>query len=318
MYQGIYHGKQAHDVDIDTVLDRAKAAGVEKILVTAGSLEESKQALDFVRNPKYSNFLFSTVGVHPTRCDEFESKREPAFGNEIEISELSQTNPSQISASEVEIPLCAQQHIEALADVIQQSNRSVRAVGECGLDYDRTQFCSKEVQLRYFPLQFELARRSELPMFLHDRNTGPDFANMVRMFRDYFSTGVVHSFTGTSEELHELLELDLYIGINGCSLKTQENLQVMAEIPLNRLMIETDAPWCDIRATHAGYRHVKTQFASEKKEKHKPASSSTVKNRNEPCHIRQVLEVIAGHRGIDDIEALAAQIYDNSIRVFGN
>lgn len=61
-------------------------------------------------------------------------------------------------------------------------------------------------------------------MYLHNRNTGNDFFDIVKQNRNRFSTGVVHSFTGTPQEVKQILELDLYIGINGCSLKTQENL----------------------------------------------------------------------------------------------
>lgn len=61
-------------------------------------------------------------------------------------------------------------------------------------------------------------------MYLHNRNTGDDFYNLVRKNRDRFTTGVVHSFTGSIEEIKQIVELDLYIGINGCSFKTQENL----------------------------------------------------------------------------------------------
>ena len=69
------------------------------------------------------------------------------------------------------------------------------------------------------------------------------------------SGGVVHSFTGSQEELEELLtKTPFYIGINGCSLKTKENLEVVAKIPLDKIMLETDCPWCEVRPTHAGYR----------------------------------------------------------------
>jgi len=53
--------------------------------------------------------------------------------------------------------------------------------------------------------------------------------------------------SGTMEEMKTLVELDLFIGVNGCSLKTEENLKVIKEIPNDKIMIETDAPWCDIR-----------------------------------------------------------------------
>ena len=88
---------------------------------------------------------------------------------------------------------------------------------------------------------------------------------MVKENRDKFEGGVVHSFTGNIEELKELLSLDLYIGINGCSLKTEDNLAVVKEVPLERLCLETDSPYCDIRNTHAGAKHIVTKFPRVKK-----------------------------------------------------
>ncbi len=54
----------------------------------------------------------------------------------------------------------------------------------------------------------------------------------------------MHSFTGKESELKKILEMDLYIGINGCSLKTKENIEVAKKVPLEWLMVETDAPYC--------------------------------------------------------------------------
>jgi Tat protein secretion system quality control protein TatD with DNase activity len=83
-----------------------------------------------------------TVGVHPTRCDEF---KDPNTGK---ISE---------------------EHAQQLVKLIEEHRGTVVAVGECGLDYDRLEFCSKEQQLKCFELHFDIAAKLGLPMFLHNR-----------------------------------------------------------------------------------------------------------------------------------------------------
>ncbi|ETI47160.1 hypothetical protein, variant 4 [Phytophthora nicotianae] len=208
----------------------------------------------------------------------------------------------------------AKEHEELLAVCEQgQKEGKVVAIGECGLDYDRLEFCDKATQLKYFEKQFQLAELTKLPLFLHNRNTGGDFYDMISKNRSRFSNGVVHSFTGEKEEMLKLVELGLYIGVNGCSLKTAENLECVKAIPLERLMIETDAPWCDIRATHAGHGHVKTSWQSKKAEKYAP--DCLVKGRNEPCTLIQVLEIISAIRG-EDQEAVAARVLENTENVF--
>ena len=135
-------------------------------------------------------------------------------------------------------------------------------------------------------------------MFLHNRNTGGDFVKLLRENKHKaFGGGVVHSFDGSLQEAKEIIQLGFYIGINGCSLKTEENLQVVKEIPVESLMIETDAPWCDIRPTHASYKHVKKDvldvFETRKKEKFE--LGKMVKGRNEPCTIRYALSYHSNH-----------------------
>lgn len=76
----------------------------------------------------------------------------------------------------------------------------------------------------------------------------------------------------------------LWSGVNGCSLKTQENLDVVKGIPVERMMIETDSPYCEIKSTHAGISFVKSIWPSKRKEKYD--KDSTVKGRNEPCLVR--------------------------------
>lgn len=76
-------------------------------------------------------------------------------------------------------------------------------------------------------------------------------------------------------------------------MKTAENLEVMAGIPVERIMIETDSPYCEIKNTHAGIKHVKTTWPSKKKEKHD--IESLVKGRCEPCQIRCTCDPFPEH-----------------------
>ena len=94
-------------------------------------------------------------------------------------------------------------------------------------------------------------------MYLHNRNTGQDFFDLVQKNRSKFGKGVVHSFTGTEDELKKILELDLFVGINGCSLKSKENIEVLKQVPLDKLMLETDSPYCEIRNTHCCAQYIK-------------------------------------------------------------
>lgn len=187
------------------------------------------------------------------------------------------------------------------------------AIGECGLDYDRFEYADKESQLKVFPRHFELTEEFKLPMYLHSRSTEGDFVRIVKENRHRFSSGLVHSFTGTAEEVKELVDLDLYIGLNGCSLKTEENLEVVKTIPLDRIMIETDCPYCDIRNSHAGSKFVETKFSATKKEKYQ--EGSLVKDRNEPCTIVQVVEVLSRVLDVPP-EKLCEAAWNNSLQFF--
>lgn len=124
----------------------------------------------------------------------------------------------------------------------------------------------------------------------------------------------MHSFDGSAAEAAQLIEFGLHIGLNGCSLKTAEQLQTVAQLPAERLMLETDCPWCGIRPSHAGAKLVQTRFETVKK-KEKWTADSLIDGRSEPSQIRQVLEVVASVQQRDAAE-LAEQIYANTIAVF--
>ncbi|KAL8584278.1 TatD DNase [Nucella lapillus] len=290
VFRGLYHGSKKHEDDFKDVLQRATDIGMDKIILTGGSLKDSKQALELAHT---EDQLYSTVGCHPTRCGEFEKSGDPDQYLS-DLIELAQSSPKNL--------------IE-----LAQSSPKVVALGECGLDYDRTQFCPPDVQRKYFERQMDAAEATKLPLFLHCRNSAGDFIDIIARNRDKIAGGVVHSFTGSKEEAAAAIAQGLYIGINGCSLKTQENLDAMCSIPSEHLMIETDAPWCEVKATHAGHKHVTTTFPSKKKERWE--QGSCVKGRNEPAHIIQVLEVMAAARG-EDKEQLASVMHENTMKLF--
>ena len=229
--------------------------------------------------------LSMTVGIHPTRSSIFIEGQE-----EIIISQL----------------------IEIIENSLEKNH--IVALGECGLDYDRLEYCDKEKQRISFISQLNLAERYQLPLFLHDRNTSGDFlAIMTEYLPKLPAGGVVHSFTGTLSEMESYITLGLYIGINGCSLKTHENLEVVRAIPIERLLLETDSPYCGIKNTHASKSLIRTEFPSKKKEKFE--KGCLIKDRSEPCMIIQVLEVVASLKEIEPTQ-LAQIVYENTMRLF--
>ncbi|BFG06175.1 putative deoxyribonuclease TATDN1 [Drosophila madeirensis] len=283
MFQGCYGGTQKHAADLDIVLQRAWQQGMQKIIVTAGCLNDVDEALELTKKDER---LYTTVGTHPTRCKEFLPDPEGYY--------------NQLRAK-----------IEANRD-------KVLAVGECGLDYDRLKFCDEETQRLYFEKQLSLAAEFRLPLFLHSRNAHSDFMAILERNSDKLKDcggGVVHSFTGTLEEAQSLLAFGgLYIGVNGCSLKTKENVEVVRQLPNERIMLETDCPWCGIRPTHASHKHVSTKFPTVKK-KEKWTAETLIDGRCEPCQISQVLEAVAGIKQ-QPKEQLAEIYYQNTLDLF--
>lgn len=157
MFQGEYHGKKAHDPDLGAVLERAKAAGVSQIIVTAGSLSEARQALELVAS---NDMLFTTVGVHPTRAGEFDEHKDGAgelFAETQLCGSFAAMAAEKYLAALLELAVAGQKSGkvvaigESVGHCLQQCDAFLCVLaGECGLDWDRTQFCSKEVQLKHF------------------------------------------------------------------------------------------------------------------------------------------------------------------------
>lgn len=172
-----------------------------------------------------------------------------------------------------------------------------------------------------FSLHFEMAYKAKLPLFLHHRACHQDFMEIVRENGHLIMpcgngelAAAVHSFTGDVREMQELVDFGFFIGVNGCSLKSEENLKMIAAIPLHRILLETDAPWCQVKASHAGYTAASPPtWSSVKKEKWN--CSSMIKGRNEPCLITQVSEIVAKTKGIEE-QVLIEAAFENTLRCF--
>lgn len=211
------------------------------------------------------------------------------------------------------------EEVRALALESKQAGHVV-AFGEIGLDYDRLFLSEKQPQLKYFEAQLDLAVEIQLPLFLHSRAASEDFEKLIApRLAKLPRRGLVHSFTGTLDEMSRMVNLGLDIGVNGCSLKTEENLEVVKAIPLDRIQIETDGPWvyiilfsvilkkllvadnsqCEIRPSHASSKHLGSAPALPKAvKKEKWQKGCMVKGRNEPVAIIHVAHVIASVKGI--------------------
>jgi TatD DNase family protein len=122
------------------------------------------------------------------------------------------------------------------------SRPKVVAIGETGLDY-YYEHSPREVQKQLLRFQLDVAVEHDLPLIFHIRDAFEDF---WRIFDEYKGLrGVVHSFTATRKELDQILERDLYVGLNGIMTftKNQKQLEAAKKAPLDRLLLETDAPF---------------------------------------------------------------------------
>lgn len=142
--------------------------------------------------------------------------------------------------------LAAEVDSSALARLAElHRDEHVAAVGECGLDYFRD-LSPRPVQRRAFERQLELAVECAKPVFLHQRDAHGDFLAILREFRDRLPAAVVHCFTDTRQALFDYLDLDCHIGITGWICDERRGLElkdIVADIPEDRLMLESDAPY---------------------------------------------------------------------------
>lgn len=250
-------GHESFQHDLDAVLLRAQSHGVERMIVTGASDHGSRHALALAH--AHPERLFATAGVHPHHAIDYDDSTDTL------LRELAR-------------------------------DPAVRAVGETGLDYNRN-YSPRDVQLQVFERQLQIAVDLQMPLFLHQRDAHTDFVALLRRYRDKVPGVVVHCFTDTGDALRDYLALDCHIGITGwiCDERRGVHLrELVREIPANRLMIETDAPYLLPRTVRPQPAH----------------------RRNEPMYLQHICAEIARDRG-EKVEATAANSTATAEAFFG-
>ncbi|KAK1445289.1 TatD family hydrolase [Colletotrichum cuscutae] len=299
-FAGFYRGKQYHQPDFDAVLDRASAAGVDKVMLTGMSLSDAAKNLSIARSrPAGTGFV--TIGIHPYHAAEPDAEEDG--GEEGHFKKLAEVVR------------------ETLSSTSEGNPSPLAAFGELGLDYDRLNHASKEAQIRTFKRQLDLfvEEKLDLPLFLHCRAAYDDFVEIIKPYLPNLPRrGLVHSFVGASAQMRTLVELGFDVSVNGFSFQDRESLEMVRDIPLERLQIETDAPWGEIPAgSEVAKRYLGNASAlPQSKKKDKFELGLMVKGRNESCTMDRVAFVVAGLKGLS-VDEVADAAWRNSVKMFG-
>ncbi len=192
-------------LDRDVALKAARAEGISDIICVGTDAKYSKQAVEFAQNHPE---VWASVGLHP--------------------HDARQTSDMPI-----------------IADLAKEE--SVVAIGECGLDYyyDNS---PRAIQQQVLREHFEIAQAHDLPMIFHIRGKDSDSADAYKdfwkIYDEFRPRGVIHSFSAHQRQLDEILSRGLYVGVNGIAtfMKPGQQLDAIKNIPLNNLLLETDAP----------------------------------------------------------------------------
>ncbi len=244
--------------DTEQVVERALQAGVTQLVVTGTDTQHSEQAIQLTQ--QYASICYATAGLHPHHASDY----------------------------------CSDTGSE-LRDML--AHKNVLAVGECGLDFNRN-FSTRKQQITAFEAQLELAIDLKMPVFLHQRDAHEDFVAIIKSCRNVLQHMVVHCFTGTSAELQDYNALDMHVGVTGwiCDERRGQSLQQAAkEIPLDRVMLETDSPY------------LLPRDLVEKPHK---------KGRNEPCYLPHIVQTLATCMAVEEAQ-LTTVAYENSRHFFG-
>ena len=268
------------------VFDLMRENSVEKAICVGVDLKNSRRAVEFCGSAEDSAFSFSSgqsVARVEAEARERKEQREVSVRN-IQLFAAVGIHPHEAEKVDLEKDLL---ELRTLA-----KNPKVVAIGEIGLDYFYEN-SPREIQQKVLFEQLKIAHELNLPVAFHVRGAFDDFWRVLSNFENQFGKirGVLHSFTDTSENLQKALAHGFFIGVNGIStfVKKPEELEMFAQIPLESMLLETDAP-----------------FLAPKGKRGK---------KNQPAWTRIVAEDLAKKRGIS-IEEVAKITTQNTENLF--
>lgn len=255
---GINLGNERFDNKREEMLQRAVKAGLTGIIMTTTSQKSFNANIEAYKNHCNIISLFTTLGLHPHSAKDYKN----FFAN-----------------------------FDAMISKADKVGKPIVAIGEFGLDYNRM-FSEKTEQIICAELHFEKAKDMKLPTFLHERDAHEDFLALMKKYPTV--SKVVHCFTGSKKEMKAYLDLGAHIGITGWvtdNQRGQDLQEAVKYIPLDRLMIETDAPYLT------------------------PKNMPFKSRENEAAYLPYVLEKIAQIRN-ENVDELSKQIKKNTIEFF--
>ncbi len=237
--------------DFDEMIARAKENGVTTILNAGNNIGEIAEQIEL--SEKYP-FIYTAVGVHPHNASEYENIKAEDF-------------------------------------IKQSEHKKIVAIGECGLDY-YYDYSPKDVQIKVFQEQIKAAQESGLPLIIHTRDADEDTMEILdKMYKQKPFTGELHCFSSGKKLAEYALSIGLYLSASGIITfnKSADLRDIFSEIPLERLLIETDSPFL--------------------------APVPMRGRRNEPAFVLHTAEKLAQLRGLG-LDKIAEITSDNFFRLF--